>query len=101
MKMLTARQLFGGMQFYKECWQLESLLCCNHLYKSLVSLIDGFMVSGLGGYQDVRCEYIRTNSIYLHDIARRSLYIRRNFPLHEFSEQRIKKGCGRHLRLRL
>ena len=48
MKMLTARQLFGGMQFYKRVLAIGIPVMLQSFIQSLVSLIDGFMVSGLG-----------------------------------------------------
>ena len=48
MKILTARQLFGGMQFYKRVLAIGIPVMLQSFIQSLVSLIDGFMVSGLG-----------------------------------------------------
>jgi Na+-driven multidrug efflux pump len=48
MRILTDKQYFGSMQFYKKALLIGIPVMLQSLIQSLVSLIDSFMVSGLG-----------------------------------------------------
>lgn len=48
MKALSVKQYFGDMQFYKKALLIGVPVMLQSLVQSLVSLIDSFMVSGLG-----------------------------------------------------
>ena len=100
MKMLTARQLFGGMQFYKRVLAIGIPVMLQSFIQSLVSLIDGFMVSGLG---DIKMSGVNISGqiLFIFMILQGAVCTSGGIFLTQFSEQRIKKGCGRHLRLRL
>ena len=66
---------FGTMQFYKRALLIAVPVMLQQLIQTLVSLVDSFMVSGLG---DVRREYCRADSVCVHDFCEYSLYIRGN-----------------------
>jgi Na+-driven multidrug efflux pump len=101
MRKLTDKQFFGDIQFYKKALVIGIPVMFQSLIQSLVSLIDSFMVSGLG---DIKMSGVNISGqiLFIFMIYYRAQFVHPVvFFLHSFPEQRIRRGCNSHLHLRL
>ena len=91
MKVQTGRRFFGDMQFYKKALVIGIPVMLQSLIQSLVSLIDSFMVSGLG---DVKMSGVNISGqiLFIFMILQGAVCTSGGIYLTQFSGAKDKKG---------
>jgi putative MATE family efflux protein len=91
MRIRTNRKYFGDMQFYKKAFMIGIPVMLQALLQSLISLINSFMVSGLG---DVKMSGVNISGqvLYIFIILQNAICTSGGIFLTQFSGAKDKEG---------
>lgn len=100
MNILKGKQLFGDMQFYKRALLIGVPVMLQSLIQSLVSLIDSFMVAGLG---DIKMSGVNISGqiLYIFMVLQGAVCTSGGIFLTQFSGAQDKKGMQQSFAFKL